>query len=386
MAAAAKALAGAALIGGVVYLATRKAKAEPAQPLPEGTGDALRAMLETRIVNGQRVQYFKVPVIRDAIMNMLTASTLAPHTQSGVQLGLGPATAVFLVLEGSGPVTAAQAVNAAISTQNLAVLGSLTLPIPARVPRLVATVPPVDRVDAAEGSAWAVLADPGGVLPPLATGPSPGDVIPPGGDVPLAGGLDANMPANVQAQVNAMLTDPDADPEALEQAADMLEDQFPIAAQRLRERAAELRLREKLEHFKLGGSPFVVREGDLPSVVAKHYTGNGLAVGPGNWREIAEVPRNAERGMAVIIKDGQPWGLSQWIGEVLLPLSWKVWEKPLPPRKTGGGAQKPDVKETDPDLQALADQIAQAAQSMGGGLQPVGSALASNKPSTGHGL
>lgn len=129
-----------------------------------------------------------------------------------------------------------------------------------------------------------------------------------------------------------MLEDETIDPSALEQAADRFASKYPVAATRLRERADELRELARLDAVRRGGTPFTVRMGDIPNRLALYYTGDG-----NRWRELAAA--NGHRNMRVVTRGGVTQ-LDPWSGEVLLPLSWEAWEKPIPPVATGAAQSR----------------------------------------------
>ncbi len=120
-----------------------------------------------------------------------------------------------------------------------------------------------------------------------------------------------------------MLLDTNISPEALEQAANSLGNRYPMAAAALRQRAAALRDQQRLEAMRRGGTPFTVRAGDIPHRLALHYTGDG-----NRWRELPAA--NAHIGMRTVTRKGVTQ-LEPWRGEILLPVSWEAWKKPLPP-------------------------------------------------------
>jgi len=151
--------------------------------------------------------------------------------------------------------------------------------------------------------------------------------------------LDPDLPPATRSQITAMLGDDDIAPESLEQAAATFEDRYPLAAQALRARAAELRDRQQLDAIRRGGSPFTVREGDIPSRLAQHYTGDG-----DRWREIPA----ANPGMKIVTANGSTQ-LEPWRGQILLPLSWEAWRKPLPP-VVSGMAQSASEQSADKQL------------------------------------
>lgn len=139
--------------------------------------------------------------------------------------------------------------------------------------------------------------------------------------------FDLGLPSDIVKEVNAALSDPNADPDGLDKMSQELAAAgFPVAAKALADRASAIRLKSRIADAKIG-TPYKIRAtsgglaADLPSFLAKYYTGDG-----NRWREIA--PVNGKIGM--IVKNGNldPWkaGLN-----ILLPLSWNVDTKPIPP-------------------------------------------------------
>jgi len=139
--------------------------------------------------------------------------------------------------------------------------------------------------------------------------------------------------------VREALADEDIEPAALEQLADLVEADHPLAAAALRARAAELRQKLAAEDAKRGGTPFVIRKGDMGSGLALYYTGNA-----GRYRELPEVNtaigmriiRNPDTGIEYLV----PWKVGETI---LLPLSWNARSKPLPPPGYVGGPITPSA-------------------------------------------
>lgn len=147
--------------------------------------------------------------------------------------------------------------------------------------------------------------------------------------------LDGNLSPALAAEIERMLADSSVAPEAIEQAADRFASKYPVAARRLRERAEELRELQRLEAVRRGGTPFTVRMGDIPTRLATYYTGDG-----NRWRELPAA--NTHRNMRIVTKGGVTQ-LDPWQGEVLLPLSWEAWRKPIPPVASGGAQSAREV-------------------------------------------
>lgn len=346
---------------------------------------AVAAITEVRQVAGQPVRYFK-PHVRQVILSSLSSASLVPMPS--------PVTgaAAFRVVS-SGGVPAAASLSAA-TQQGLIIAGNHALAAPQSADRYVLVVhrnqlglispsgPHAVVLDPAEGAGAhttppAVHTPPGfppgtvphttapppgvpprpptvpGVPPPVPPTNLPANVppgmppsvppgiipvnVPPGPpSLPIPGqppgtppgitpgdGLDPQLPTAMRAELTAMLADEDIAPEALEQAAKSLGGKYPLAAARLRARAGELRDLQKLAHMKRGGSPFVVRPGDIPHRLASHYTGDGT-----RWREI--IGANGHLNMRTVSRGGATH-IEPWRGEILLPLAWEAWSKPMPP-------------------------------------------------------
>lgn len=103
---------------------------------------------------------------------------------------------------------------------------------------------------------------------------------------------------------------------------------YTASANVLREHRKDLTLRRKIEAQQRGGYLYVVRQNDLPSLVAQHYGGKKIGV-------ISELQK-----LNPTVSTGGTW--SQWFEgtEILLPVKWGDPSlKPLPPL-AGGGGQK----------------------------------------------
>ena len=340
-------LLGALILGGL-WLASQKkgGAALPAGQQPVWTPDAKAAVSRLmRTASGATVYVF-TPTTQDRIVADLQGRSLA-H-----QGGAGGTTSVYAVIGGSSfPVVPA---IAAARQGGQVVLGSWSLALPDSASRLISTTTrSLGEILAAPGAdnGWAVLMSPDGWLvgeaPPL--GPSlPGggggglvvpEIDPPGGVYPeTPADLDIGLTAKLRSTVLAALADPDARPTDLDALSLVCEQGgFPRAAAALQARAKALRTEQAALDAARGGTPYVIREGDIASNIAKHYAGDA-----GAWRKLPAI--NA--GMSVI-KKGQwealkPWQVAQ---EILLPIAWKARSKPLPPLAGGGGLPdsiKPD--------------------------------------------
>ena len=274
----------------------------------------------TEIRDGVRV--FKSDVAKK-ILTMLTTQGVEPVE---VQGSLPPGVLLSVVpAKGAGSVNAKYTVDESLGF-GLVVLGSLSLVLPTKEPKLLLIVTKDKRTTASPTSKFAVLAE-----ETMATTGVPMPSSPP---------FDAGMPSDVVEMINAALSDPNLSPEACEAMAGELEKAgYPSGARALRDRAKAIRLKRRLDDEKAGGTPFTIRAtkqgnaADLPWNTAKHYTGDG-----NRWREI--VPVNSQLGM--IVKDTKvgafpdPWraGLT-----ILLPLAWEARGKPLP-KPLGEGKKK----------------------------------------------
>ncbi|HEU5316791.1 MAG TPA: hypothetical protein VFX49_11820 [Chloroflexota bacterium] len=313
----------AALAGGVYLLASGDDKSKVSAQ-PAFTPGALDGFTELRTLPGGGTARFFRPDVANAIMAMLSQRSLEPVTVEGGAPGL-----LFKVVPLVAPGISARDAAMTANSQGMAVLGSLSLPLvgdPAD--KLIMIVTPAQRSLANPQSNFAVLLDAGAGAATQPTPSIPGSIPP----------FDPGMPPELVKEVNAALSDPNADPKALEAMADQLEQNgFPIAAKALRARAAAIRLKRQLQDQRAGGVPFKIRPtasngsiaGDLPFATARHYTGDG-----NRWREIAPINTAVKMhdgsSRAMVVKNGNldPWQVGLTI---LLPLSWGVREKPLPP-------------------------------------------------------
>lgn len=310
----------------------------PPMPPPKG----VEAATEVHMVDGIATSYFKpsvaAPILAALQSASVTPADLSTLTQTGpVALAIeaqkaGKAFILSVVPQNPAIANAAVTIGAALN-QGLAVVGTLNLIFLEGVGRAIILCQPALRpvlcaVDhrgplavLADVAERAIPAPPGPYgkgptpmpdkQPELPTSPPAGIPAPPVGD-----GLDPSMPESVKRQVRALLEATDQSPEALELAARDLEPKYPMAAAKLRARASELRENVRLEHIKRGSSPFTVREGDLPGLVAAHYTGD-----QSRWREMT--------------KAGKKVSQKNWYGTVDLPLAWEAWTKGLPARASG---------------------------------------------------
>lgn len=299
------------LVAGGLYLLSRDKKVG-AQPI--FTPPQKATLTETRkLPDGSTARYF-TPEIANAIMNQLATKALSPVQVQGTSPGL-----IMKVEPMSGIAISAQAAAQAANSQNMVVMGTLSLALMDQpVDKLLLFVSPSQRTLANDQSQFAILLDAGAAASPAIPG------------TPAASPFDPGMDPALVAQVNAILNDPKVEPEALELMANDLEASgYPIAAKVLRDRAAKIRLSRSLADKQAGGTPFTIRGNqdmslavDLPYNTAQHYTGDGM-----RWREIASV----NPGMTIKTVQGQsnlyPWKPGQTI---LLPLSWDVRSKPLP--------------------------------------------------------
>ena len=303
------------------------------------------AMLQTE----HNIQFFNASFFDVMLDQLWQNQQLAPAQPPGITNMTG-VTAYELIkpqtLIPSVPVAAVAA--QAAHGRNLAVMASLAAATPKTPGKYVIFARQERMADiAAPGSNYAVVYPRPEMLPaswqapaPRPPGPQPPGPRPPGpqppgpqppGPAPAPGEapLDPQLPPSLRTQVRKMLRDPNIAPTSLDQAAMTMESQgYPMAAAALRARAAELRTAGKLRDQQRGASLFTIRGGDLPSWVAKHYTGQG--------RRFTEIPKlNPGMRMRKIkgVTQLDPWHP----GDVIkLPLSWEVWAKPLPPVARGG--------------------------------------------------
>lgn len=376
-------LAGVALLIGAS--GSSKSTTPPALPPPK-PGDyeppALDALTEVRTMGDppMAVRYFRAPIVAHTL-GMLGDSYLAavPAHQIANELGATPAATVLgkavqqnqcVVYEvrplpppgpersamfNAGTVPASHAAVAA-SKAGWGILGTLNLPVPQVSRRwLVLANAGVHLVLGNPGMPLAVLLDPYSAqakqpAPPI---PAPPGTTPPGipptkpptpmpdiqPTVPPASACDPGMAPELCAAVQAMLADPNIEPAALEKAAAELQAKgYTQAAAALRARAQSILAKLRAEDLARGGTPFKVRYGDLPYRLAGYYTGEGA-----RFKEIA----GCNPGMQIVKDKKGQTQLKPWSGTVLLPLSWDVRSKPLPPVATGtvSSSAKPPTDE-----------------------------------------
>ena len=344
--------------------------APPPGPVPPGPApggvqppaglppDVLAAFTEVRMVEGVATRFFKTAAA-SPVLDVLGKSSVVPATideaawqAAGGAFGLalnaqkaGHAMILSVVPQAPGIANAGDTIRNA-TAMGLAVIGTLNLVTLEGAGRAIviarAQVRPILAAVDLQGP-FAVLVD---SVPAderaIPRPPSPYGAPPKGPTempdnqpviappvAPPVDELDPGMPQATRAEVEALLASTTVSPDALELAAADLAPTYPRAAAKLRARAAELRQLEKLEHIQRGSSPFTVRQGDLPSIVAQHYTGEG-----GRWHEIKKA------GIALT----QANLATKWNGVVDLPLGWEAWAKPLPPVAHGAAATAPPKK------------------------------------------
>jgi hypothetical protein len=167
--------------------------------------------------------------------------------------------------------------------------------------------------------------------PPIPIPPNPGQNNPP----PAGLVLDDNMDPVTKAMAIQLLTDDSVPPANLDLAAAAWDHTgYPKAAAAARARAAELRKRQGTTPPKTTdtpppgvlptslGTPYLLRTGDIPSGLAKWYTGNGA-----RYKEL--IPLNPTLAL------GGPYGVTGWnelVGQnIWLPFSWNGLAKSPPP-------------------------------------------------------
>lgn len=298
----------AALLAGLWALSKGDEKA-PITSQPTFTGGAERMLTETRTVDGVSIRYFRSDVAA-ALLQSFAAKGL-----EGVEIqgGTTPGGALFRLAPMGKGVSARDACVSA-NSQGLIVLATLSAALDDKsIDALVMFAAPNLRVLASPSGSFAVLLDTA-----QAVTTTPGNPTSP---------YDYNLPPELARKVASALADKNATPESLESMADTLESGgYPIAAKALRDRAAAIRMKQELDDKEAGGTPFVIRTGDLPYRLSQYYTGDA-----NRWREILSV--NSQLGMHVTSKGWvEPWIVGSTI---LMPLSWNIRSKPLPAPATG---------------------------------------------------
>jgi hypothetical protein len=156
--------------------------------------------------------------------------------------------------------------------------------------------------------------------PPVPIPPQPGAEWP----------YDPGVPDPMRGPALASLADPNADPNQLDAAGAFASASgWPLLADAYHKRATELRGKGQppipgIPPGSLPGTPHVIREGDIPYLLAQYYVGEGM-----RWKEIvATTP-----GMKIITDEQGKTMPSPWtVGHTIyFPLSWQAWLKPVPP-------------------------------------------------------
>lgn len=75
---------------------------------------------------------------------------------------------------------------------------------------------------------------------------------------------------------------------------------------------------------KAGGLPHVIRSGDIPSLMAAYYTGDGS-----RFKELGKINKK----LGKLVTTNGVTNYQKWIvgTEILIPASWKPLSKPVPP-------------------------------------------------------
>lgn len=334
------------------YLLDEDDEPPPYVPPGEWTDKAKNKVFEVRRVDGHLVVFFR-PVMVQAITDGLADSVVIPAQTPEYLAGGGAA--VYQVipasLEGAAGMPNARSVVLAAAKSGRMVLGSYELAAPKMYGRYIAVTTramlPKARPGAPQHEAWAVLLSAPWGQPPLGIPSDKPPGLPPGPPGPPQpppgvedGHCDANMPKPLCAEVDKLIANKSLSPDALDKAADLFgKSGYPVAAKRLRGEADVRRNQERLKHIQRGGSPFTIRPNDIPHKLAEYYTKDGT-----RWREL--INANKARNMRTVQVNGVTQ-LRPWHGEILLPLDWEAWTKPLPPVITGGTSNEwSKVKET----------------------------------------
>lgn len=160
-----------------------------------------------------------------------------------------------------------------------------------------------------------------------------------GGD----GCVDPSMPAKLREEVEKALAVDDLAPADYEKlAAAMKRAGYPMAAKCLSQKAKDRRAELEAELARLGGMPHVIRTGDIPSIMARYYTGD-----PMRFRDLPAL--NPQIGTLKTVN-----GVSNYPGwivgrQILIPASWNPLDKPLPPPATGSVAVPKPAPEPEPE-------------------------------------
>lgn len=163
--------------------------------------------------------------------------------------------------------------------------------------------------------------------------PPPGpksDVTP---DV-FAACADPTLPAELRADLEVAFKASDLLPADYRDISGILEASgYPMMAACFAKLAQEKFEAKKAQVEKAGGLLHVVREGDVPSLLAAYYTGE-----PARFVELAAINKNLG---ALVTTDGVSNYKGWKIGaKILLPIAWNPLDKPLPP--TAGGPAPTD--------------------------------------------
>jgi hypothetical protein len=388
----APALIGAGLLASVVLGKKKKTPSTgPAVPGSPGAGEvpvfdasAREALFEIR----EGIQFWRKQVA-DGLYAMWGAEGLA-QTQQPPKLPAG----AYYLLTGSrrDDEASAQMGISGAAAQGLVIIAHMGVAIPQAPTRMLGFLAKGgDLSPCADGGDWGVFAV-GGSTPPGTPPGSPGvpgypgvpggepspnvpknipgtnipfpsipgviwPAIPGGPSLPVPPGQIPGLPGQpvpatptiptdaISATVAAMLANPNASPDALEEAADALDAQGRSAeAAALRARAAQLRDAQMGKDVARGHSLFTIRSGDLPYKLADYYTGDEQ-----RFRDLP--PLNQDVKMAVVHKATGTY-LEPWRGTIKVPLSWKLWSKPLP-RPVSGEAAGVGGRDFSPELNII---------------------------------
>lgn len=154
--------------------------------------------------------------------------------------------------------------------------------------------------------------------PPMTTPAAPAAPAAPPLPKGLEGCLDDGMPAElIEALVQAWQTKDFTALQFAEAASVLLDEGWPKASACFAKKAEQM-----VE--KAGGLPFVIRSGDIPSLMAAYYTGNGA-----RFKELGKLNKKLGR----LVTTNGVTNYEKWIvgTEILIPAAWKPLSKPVPP-------------------------------------------------------
>lgn len=138
---------------------------------------------------------------------------------------------------------------------------------------------------------------------------------------------------------------------------------YPIMAECIAKLGRDKAASMKAEVARRGGLPHVIRQGDIPSLMATYYTGSAM-----RFKEFG--PLNPQIGSLKTVNGVTNY--TKWIPgtEILIPAAWNPLDKPIPPVARGGKipTDKQVEQQTAEGSQLIADtsDAVEAAKTLAG--------------------